>query len=357
MFEITREPHGALPPPRWRLMLAWEAQVPQAGEGKGLMVRGASLLGLSILALLSVMGCAGPEPAPAERRIFFCDDLRIHSIRPDGTGLCEFPGKTSTCPWPVNKGPGIWRVVYGSYRGPYYFLDAPAPGLYEGSLSGTSRRRVLGLPELPVIAGLASGGAKAVLFTPRAAENLQVVDLVTGARKNIPLPAPAQSAAVDPKGQRAAVVLEPKLKTVMLGNQAWFTEGSDLVLVDFFSGKVESLSFPSLPDPLGAEPKLESFAGSGMSAVAWYYQDTLVVSSAPGMWNLKLKAPSLGRMARTRIPGLPPADGIAVNRDTTAMAVTCGGRLFVWDLRTGDFKDITPAGLIGGAHHPVWMEP
>jgi hypothetical protein len=317
----------------------------------------AALLELSILALLSVMGCAGPEPAPAERRIFFCDDLRVHSIRPDGALPREFPGKTSTCPWPVRKGNGVWRVVFGSYSGPYYFLDAPEPGLYEGALSGTSRRRVLGLPEMPVIAGLASGGAQAVLFTPRAPEDLQVVDLVTGARRDIPLPAPAQSAAVDPRGEKAAVVLEPRLRTVMLGNQAWFTEGSDLILVDLSSGKVEPLSFPSLPDPLGAEPKLESFAGSGMSAVAWYYSDTLVVSSAPGMWNLKLKDPSLSRMARPRIPGLPPADGIAVNRDTTAMAVTCGGRLFVWDLKTGDSKDITPAGLIGGAHHPAWMEP
>ena len=243
-------------------------------------------------------------------------------------------------------------------RGPYYFLDAPRPGLYEYALTGTSRKRVLDLPELPVVAGLTSGGAEAVLFAPRAADVLQVVNLETGFLKTIPLPALARSAAVDPKGERAAVILEPKLKTVMLGNQAWFTEGSDLVLADLTSGKVEALPFPSLPDPLGAEPKLESFAGSGMSAAAWLYPDTLMLSSAPGIWTLKLKDASASKMTRARLPGLPPADGIAVNRNATAVAVTCGGRLFVWDLKSGELKDITPQGqLIGGAHHPAWMEP
>jgi len=327
------------------------------GEDKRPGVFLGALPSIAVFALLFMAACTGPKPQEAEKRIFFCDDLRVHSLRPDGTGLWEFPGKSTTSPLPIRRSVGIWRILVGSYRGPYLFLDAPRPGLYACSLAGGARRRITDLPGLPVIAGLASDGSHVILFLP-GAESLEIVDTWTGARRSIPVPAPVRAAAVDPRGERVAVILESKLRTVMLGNQAWFTEGSDLILVDLASGKITALAYTNLPDPLGAEPKLEFYAGSGMAAVAWYYPDTLIVSSAPGLWTLKLVDPPICRMAKPRLPGLPPADGIAVDKKTSALALTCGGKLLVWDLTTGDAKDITPVGdLIGGAHHPVWLEP
>lgn len=295
--------------------------------------------------------------SPPGKRLFFSDDLRVHSLNPDGTGLVEFPGKLTTSPQPCKDDSGAWQILCASYRGPYLLLDEPKPGLYESGLAGGHRKRITDLPAMPALVGLTAGGRSAVLLQPRGGEALWEADLRSGTVRVIPLPMPGRSAAVDRNGKRAAVILEPKMRTVVLGNQAWFTEGSDIVLVDLESGRITPVAFPSLPDPLGAEPKLESFAGGGASAVAWYYDEMLVVSSAPGMWNLNLKDPSLSRMARPRMQGLPPADGMAVDRDTKTMAFTCGGKLFVWDLRTGYVKDITPPGLVGGAHHPVWLEP
>ena len=95
-------------------MLAGEVPVFTGSKDPVRIWRWSVLLGLSLTALLSVMACAGPDRASSEPRIFFCDDLRVHSVRPDGTGLYEFPRKISNCPWPVKKGPGIWRVLCGS---------------------------------------------------------------------------------------------------------------------------------------------------------------------------------------------------------------------------------------------------
>lgn len=311
--------------------------------------------GLAACGLLwaALMGCHAPAPARSERRILFADDLRVRSVRPDGTGLIEFPGKPSSSPVAMSE---RGRVCFASYRGPYVFLDAPKPGLYESDTRGAARRKILDATGLPAPFGLDSAG-EVGYFLPAAEPALLWAAPSSGAVRTLPLPAAPIAAAIDPKGERVAVALTPALRTVVLGNQAWFTEGSDLLLAPAAGGEARAIAFPSLPDPLGAEPKLENYAGSGVSALAWQGGHRLLVSSSPGIWSLDLDDPSQTRMERPRDHGLPAADGLSVSRDGGELAFTCGGKLFLWNLGTGALKNLTPAGLVGGAHHPCWMEP
>ena len=92
------------------------------------VMRGGVARGFLIAAIAGSLfaGCGPQVPPPGERRILFCDDLRVRSVRPDGTGVLEFPGKQSFSPVPGPHG----RVYSGSYRGPYLLMDEPKPGLY-----------------------------------------------------------------------------------------------------------------------------------------------------------------------------------------------------------------------------------
>lgn len=310
--------------------------------------------GLCAVASLVVVlwGCAGSGPKPGERRIFFSDDLRIHSLNPDGTGLCEFPGKHTLNP---AAGPG-GRVYFGSYRGPYWLVDEPVPGLYSADAAGRRRNRIADLPGLPSPFGLSSAGEVAYLLPGRPA--LCFVPSQGGSAREHSLPGSPVAAALSAYGAQAAVLLEPRMRTVVLGNQAWFTEGSDLLILDLATGRVTTVSYPLLPEELRETGGLEHYAGSGAAAVAWRGEDELLVSSAPGVWSLKLEDLSVSRLVVERTAGQPPPNGLAVSRDGSLLAYTCGGRLLLRDLASGREKDLTPSGvLVGGAHHPCWMEP
>jgi hypothetical protein len=304
------------------------------------------------LAAALLLGCSAGRPSPGERRICFSDDLRVHSLRPDGTGLFEFSGKHSLHPL---CGPG-GRIFFGSYRGPYWLVDEPRPGLYSSDAAGRNRRRLADLSALPLPFGISRDGSVGYLLPGRPALFFSAAD-GSGIRERT-LPGTPVAAAVDPEGKRTAVLLEARMRTVVLGNQAWFTEGHDLLVVDLGSEKAVAVEYPLLPEELEDRGRLEHYAGSGAAAVAWRGGEELLVASAPGVWAVRLQAPSTRRLVVPRGPGHAPPDGLSVSKSGTDLAYTCSGRLFLRDIPSGRERDLTPAGvLVGGAHHPCWMEP
>ena len=281
----------------------------------------------------------------------FDDLLRIHSLRPDGTR----PAPVSRQTHPKSAA-GPAARLFGSYRGPYWLVDDPRPGLYSADAAGGSRSRVADLPALPEPFGVLADGVVAYLLPGRAALFLVAPD---GARaKELNLPGQPLAAALSPEGTRAAVLVEARMRTVVLGNQAWFTEGSDLLLVDLATEGATSMAYPLLPAQLKDGGGLEHYAGSGAAAITWRGGGELLVSSAPGVWSLRLDDTSQSQLVVPRAAGQPSPDGLAVSKDSSLLAFTCGGRILLRDLTSGQEKDLTPAGvLVGGAHHPCWMEP
>lgn len=310
----------------------------------------ACAIGLAPVLLACALACARDAAPPGGERIYFSDDLRVWSVGADGTAPVEFPGKPTSSPIPTEKG----GILCASYRGPYLFFDPLRPGIYRTDWRGGHRRRVMDFPVLPALEGRA--GRALLCLSSEAGSQLALVNPETRLRRAIALPARALAAAASPDGKRAAVVLAPRLRTVMLGNQAWFTEGSDLLLVPLDGGPAVQAQFPSLPRELARTPALENYTAAGMAAVDWLDGHRLLVSSSPGVWQLDLDDPGGATLVRPRTPGTPPADGIRVNADGRRLAITAAGRLLVRDLTTGIEKDLTPPGLVGGAHHPAWME-
>lgn len=321
----------------------------QAGGAPSL--RGAWSCAIGLAAAL-LLGCSAGRPSPGERRICFSDDLRVHSLRPDGTGLFEFSGKHSLHPL---CGPG-GRIFFGSYRGPYWLVDEPRPGLYSSDAAGRNRRRLADLSALPLPFGISRDGSVGYLLPGRPALFFSAAD-GSGIRERT-LPGTPVAAAVDPEGKRTAVLLEARMRTVVLGNQAWFTEGHDLLVVDLDDQKAAAVEYPLLPEELKEQGRLEHYAGSGAAAVAWRGGEELLVASAPGVWAVGLEDPSTSRLVVPRVPGHAPPDGLCVSKNGTDLAYTCEGRLLLRDIPSGQERDLTPVGvLVGGAHHPCWMEP
>lgn len=309
----------------------------------------ARAIGLAPVLLAGLLACARAAGPAGGERLYFSDDLRVWSVGADGTAPVEFPGKPTSSPVPTGDG----GVLCASYRGPYLFFDPLQPGIYRTDWRGGHRRRVMDFPVLPALEGRA-GDTLLCLFAGTA-NQLVLLDPRTRSRHAISLPARALAAAASPDGKRAAVVLEPRLRTVMLGNQAWFTEGSDLLLVPLNGGPAVQAQFPTLPAELARAPALENYTAAGMAAVDWLDGHRLLVSSSPGIWRLELDAPGGATLVRPRAPGTPPADGLRVSPDGRRLAITAAGRLLVRDLTTGAERDVTPPSLVGGARHPAWM--
>jgi hypothetical protein len=297
-----------------------------------------------------LLRCSGAPEAVAGARILFSDDLRVWSVGPGGEQAREFPGKGGQTPFPWKGG-----ILYASYRGPYFFFDPLRPGIYRCDAAGRRRRRLADCPALPLLQGVSRSGL--LFLLPDDRTRLHLLGPEGGTQRSLSLPAPARCAAVSPEGDRCAVVLEPRFRTVVLGNQAWFTEGSDALLLSLNDGRMEPLPLPALLAPEGdVPPRLEDYAASGIAAVSWLSGDEILFASAPGLWSKDLRRPGACSLLRPRRSGEAPADGVAVDSSRARLAFTLGGRLLVRDLRSGEERDITPPGLVGGAHHPAWLE-
>lgn len=307
----------------------------------------AALVGLLLALLLG--RCGGPPPEGGAARILFSDDLRVWSVRPDGADAREVHGKGSQTPLAWKGG-----LLFASYRGPYLLFDPLRPGIYRADAAGRHRHRIKDCPALPLLQGVGREGLLYLLPEDRA--TLRLLNPMTGKERTLALPAPARCAAPSPDGGRCAVVLEPRFRTVVLGNQAWFTEGSDVLLVSLVGGEATSLPLPSLLAPSDGPPKLEDYAASGLAAVAWLSEDVLLFSSSPGLWSEEVRGPGAPTLLRPRRSGEAVADGLAVDAGRGRLAFTAGGRLFLREIPSGTERDITPAALVGGAHHPAWME-
>ena len=311
--------------------------------------RAAAVLAWMVFGLL-LLGCGGAPAGGEGPRILFSDDLRVWSVNPDGGGARDFPGKGGGTPIPWNGG-----VLYASYRGPYLFFDPLKPGIYWADAAGGHRRRLRDCPALPQLQGMSRFGLLYLLPGDRA--TLHVLDPKSGEERTIALPASARCVAVSPDQERCAVVLDPRFRTVVLANQAWFTEGSDVLLLSLSGGQVEPLPVPALlSPPSDVPPRLEDYAAAGLSAAVWLSDDEVLFSASPGLWSKELRGTGLVSLVRPRKGGEAIADGMALDAQRSRLAFTAGGRLLLRDLRTGEERDITPRGLVGGAHHPAWME-
>ena len=302
-----------------------------------------------LMSLIALAGCSRPAGHAKGGRLYFCDDLRIHSVLPDGGDPWELAGKPSSCPIAAGAG----EIFCASYRGPYYLVDPLRPGIFSLNPREHRRRRLTDWPVLPVLCGFAAEGRLAFFQAAGPAE-FDLLDTRTAEVRRVRLPGPPAAAAVSPTGDRAAVALAARLRTVVLGNQAWFTEGSDVTLVPLGGGDILALEYPLLPGTPPMSPSLDHYAGGGLSALAWRDAHALAVSSSPGIWILDPDHPSSSSVVRLRSPGQPLADGLAFSSDGNRLAITAGGRLIVREIATGAERDVTPPGLVGGAHHPCW---
>jgi hypothetical protein len=305
---------------------------------------------ITTAALLWLTACSSNPVKPSGTRLYFSDDLRIHSIRADGTDPLEFSGKPTSCPLAGPDG----SILCASYRGPYFFFDPLRPGIYRTDWRGRHRHRLADCADMAVLCGYSKPRSELVFLTAASPDSLLLLSLSSGAIRSIRLPSAAVAASVDPTGERAAMVLQPRLRKVPLGKREWLTEGSDLVVVPLSGGEETTIEVPALPMELKTDPALENYAGAGMSAITWRDAHQLLLSSAPGLWVLDLRDPSLSLMVRGRMAGAPVSDGLAVSPDGKTLALTCGGHLILRDLATGEERDVTPRGLVGGAHHPAW---
>ena len=100
----------------------------------------------------------------------------------------------------------------------------------------------------------------------------------------------------------------------------------------------------------------DSPPAAGLSAAVWLSDDEVLFSASPGLWSKELRGTGLVSLVRPRKGGEAIEDGMALDAQRSRLAFTAGGRLLLRDLRTGEERDITPRGLVGGAHHPAWME-
>ena len=315
--------------------------------------RGAALFWIAgAMGMLWLSGCTTHPLKPGSERVYFSDDLRVHSIRTDGSGSFEFSGKPTSCPV---VGPNH-SIFCASYRGPYFFFDPLRPGIYRTDWRGSHRHRLTDCPEMALLFGYSSPHSELVFLTAASPESLRLLSPTGGPIRSVPLPSAAVAAALDPSGERAAVILKARLRKVTLGDREWLTEGSDLLIVPLSGGEATPVEVPALPMELKGSPALESYAAAGMGAICWRDEHQILVSSAPGLWVLDLRDPSLSLMVRGRAAGTALADGLSVSPDGKSLALTCGGRLILRDLATGAERDVTPPGLVGGAHHPAWME-
>jgi hypothetical protein len=306
---------------------------------------------LTVAAILWLAACTSNPAKPSGMRLYFSDDLRVHSLRADGTDPLEFSGKPTSSPVPGPEN----SILCSSYRGPYFLFDPLRPGIYRTDWRGHHRHRLADWDDMAVLCGYSSQRSELVFLSAASPDSLQVLSLGEGGILSISLPSTAVAAAVDPTGERAALILKPRLRKVTLGDREWLTEGSDLLVIALAGGEAATTEVPAFPMELKTKPDLESYAGAGMSAICWRDAHQLLLSSAPGLWVLDLRDPSLSIMMRGRITGAPAADGLDISPDGQILAFTCGGRLILRDLITGQERDVTPTGLVGGAHHPRWM--